>query len=63
MPASARLYVGNLSWGVKAEDLRQMFGAYGRVEDSHVATERDSGRSRGFGFVTMTAESEVHHLF
>jgi len=51
---STRLYVGNLSFDTTKEGLREAFAAGGReVVDVHVVTDRDSGRSRGFGFVTM----------
>jgi RNA-binding proteins (RRM domain) len=48
-----RLFVGGLSWDTNAEGLRQAFGAFGPVADAVVVTDRDTGRSRGFGFVTM----------
>jgi len=48
-----RLYVGNLSFSTTAETIRAEFGAIGEVTDVHVVTDRDSGRSRGFAFVTM----------
>lgn len=48
-----RLFVGGLSDETRAEDLRQMFSEFGPVSDAVVVTDRDSGRSRGFGFVTM----------
>jgi len=48
-----RLYVGNLSFNATTESLRAAFAAHGEVTDAHVVTDRDSGRSRGFGFVTM----------
>jgi RNA recognition motif-containing protein len=50
---SSRLYVGNLSYDTDTETLRQAFAAAGEVTDAHVVTDRESGRSRGFGFVTM----------
>ena len=53
-----RLYVGNLSFNATAESLRAAFAPHGAVQDVHLVTDRDSGQSRGFGFVTMgTAES------
>jgi RNA recognition motif-containing protein len=52
-----RLYVGNLSYDASTDSLRQAFEEIGEVTDVHIAMDRDSGRSRGFGFVTMaTAE-------
>ena len=46
-----RLYVGNLPFSVSSEDLEQMFSGYGEVTSSQVISDRDTGRSRGFGFV------------
>lgn len=53
---SSRLYVGNLSYDTDTETLRQAFSSSGEVTDAHVVTDRESGRSRGFGFVTMASE-------
>ncbi len=50
---SSRLYVGNLSYDTDTETLRSAFSANGEVTDAHVVMDRESGRSRGFGFVTM----------
>ena len=50
---SSRLYVGNLSYETDTETLRQAFASAGEVTDAHVVMDRESGRSRGFGFVTM----------
>ncbi|MBE0467591.1 MAG: RNA-binding protein [Candidatus Desulforudis sp.] len=50
------LYVGNLPWGTKAEDLEEAFGAYGEVLSSRIITDRQTGRSRGFGFVEVKDE-------
>ena len=49
----ARLFVGGLSWETNADDLREAFQKFGRVADVSIVTDRDTGRSRGFGFVTM----------
>ena len=51
-----RLFVGNLSWSVDGEVLRELFTQAGNVVDARVIKERDSGRSRGFGFVTFETE-------
>ena len=48
-----RIYVGNLSWSTSDEDLREFFAQFGTVQDATVITDRDTGRSRGFGFVEM----------
>ena len=50
---SSRLYVGNLSYETDTETLRQSFATVGEVTDAHVVTDRETGRSRGFGFITM----------
>ena len=54
-----KLFVGNLSWGISDEQLREAFGAFGTVEEAVVITDRQSGRSKGFGFVTMSTEEEA----
>ncbi len=48
-----KLYVGNLPWSTTSNDLETMFGAIGTVHSASVVTDRDTGRSRGFGFVEM----------
>ena len=52
-PIPARLFVGGLSWGTTAEDLRKAFCEFGVVADAVVVTDRATGNSKGFGFVTM----------
>lgn len=47
------IYVGNLPWAVTEEDLRKAFTEYGEVVSARVVTDRETGRSRGFGFVEM----------
>ena len=54
-----KLYVGNLSYEVKSADLQQMFAAHGRVVSADVIMDRDSGRSKGFGFVEMSSDAEA----
>lgn len=54
-----RLYVGNLSYGVDDAELEQLFGAHGTVESAHVISDRETGRSKGFGFVEMTTDDEA----
>ena len=54
---SNKIYVGSLSWNTNSETLKTAFQAYGEVTEANVIVDRDSGRSRGFGFVTF-ADSE-----
>ncbi|CAK9199477.1 unnamed protein product [Sphagnum troendelagicum] len=54
-----RLFVGNLSWGVDAS-LQTMFSDYGKVMDARVVYDRETGRSHGFGFVTLSTAAEVN---
>lgn len=53
------IYVGNLSWGTDSDMLRAAFSAHGEVSRSNVMTDRETGRSRGFGFVEMPNASEA----
>jgi RNA recognition motif-containing protein len=55
---SIKLYVGNLAFATDADQLRNHFSQYGNVEDSFVASDRETGRSRGFGFVTFTNKED-----
>lgn len=48
-----KIYVGNLPWRATDAQLTQLFGAHGEVVDARIVTDRETGRSRGFGFVTM----------
>jgi RNA recognition motif-containing protein len=54
-----KLFVGNLSFDTSSEDLRQAFSAHGQVTSADVITDRDTGRSRGFGFVEMESRDEA----
>ncbi|MDO8751477.1 MAG: RNA-binding protein [Dehalococcoidia bacterium] len=54
-----RIYVGNLSYQVSEEDLQGAFGAYGKVETVTIIRDRDTGRSKGFGFVEMPTATEA----
>ena len=54
-----KLYVGNLAYSVRDNHLEQAFSAYGSVASAKVMMERDSGRSKGFGFVEMGSDSEA----
>jgi len=54
-----KLYVGNLSYNVRDEDLQQAFAQYGNVSSAKVMMDRDTGRSKGFGFVEMGTDAEA----
>lgn len=54
-----KLYCGNLSYGVSSSDLEQMFAEFGTVESAQVIADRDTGRSKGFGFVEMSSDAEA----
>ncbi|MGI5835018.1 MAG: RNA recognition motif domain-containing protein [Chloroflexota bacterium] len=56
-----RLYVGNLPYGVADDDLRNLFSQAGTVEEATVMTERETGRSRGFGFVEMSNDADAEN--
>ena len=51
------IFVGNLPFSTRDEDLRSAFGKYGQVESAQVVTDRETGRSRGFGFVEMSDDA------
>src|SRR5213082_1471055 len=54
-----KLYVGNLSYDVDSSALEQLFAAHGTVQSAQIITDRDTGRSKGFGFVEMGSEAEA----
>lgn len=56
---SNKLYVGNLAYSVRDEELNQAFSAYGQVVSAKVMMDRDTGRSKGFGFVEMSNSQEA----
>ncbi|XP_004246655.2 29 kDa ribonucleoprotein A, chloroplastic [Solanum lycopersicum] len=60
MDSSNRVYVGNLAWSVDQQQLETLFSEQGKVVDAKVVYDRDSGRSRGFGFVTYSSAQEVN---
>ena len=57
---STKLFVGSLPWAVNDEALKEAFTAYGNVVSAKVVTDRQTGRSRGFGFVEMESDSEAN---
>jgi RNA recognition motif-containing protein len=56
---SKKLYVGNLSFNTTEQDLEEKFGEHGTVESANIIEDRETGRSRGFGFVEMSNDSEA----
>ena len=56
---SMKLYVGNLSFQTSSDDLNQLFAQVGTVESAAVVEDRETGRSRGFGFVEMSSKEEA----
>lgn len=55
---SAKLYVGNFSFNTSTQDLETLFGEFGTVESTNIIEDRDTGRSRGFGFIEMSSKEE-----
>jgi len=54
-----KLYVGNLSYETSQSELESLFGAHGTVESAQIISDRDTGRSKGFGFVEMSSDEEA----
>jgi RNA recognition motif-containing protein len=54
-----KLYVGNLSYNVDSSQLEELFGQFGQVQSAQVISDRDTGRSKGFGFVEMGSDDEA----
>jgi len=57
---SAKLFVGNLSYETTSDEIRDLFSEVGAVESCQVITDRDTGRSKGFGFVEMNSKTEAN---
>lgn len=57
---STNIYVGNLTFDTSSADLETLFASHGTVEKAQVITDRDTGRSRGFGFVEMASSEEAN---
>ena len=55
---SMKLYVGNLSFNTSAQDLEELFGKIGSVQSTNIIEDRETGHSRGFGFVEMSSQEE-----
>ena len=58
---STKLYVGNLSFNTTTQDLETMFGESGTVQSTNIIEDRETGRSRGFGFVEMSSKDEAQN--
>lgn len=58
---STKLYVGNLSFRVSSDDLHEYFSGAGSVESANIVQDRETGRSRGFGFVEMSSEDDANN--
>ncbi|OLY84350.1 Glycine-rich RNA-binding protein 2, mitochondrial, partial [Smittium mucronatum] len=56
---STKVFVGSLSWGTTSDSLRERFEEYGTIEDSIVIQDRETGRSKGYGFVTFATAEEA----
>lgn len=54
-----KLYCGNLPYGISSSDLEQLFAQFGSVDSAQVISDRDTGRSKGFGFVEMASDAEA----
>ena len=57
--SSSKLYVGNLSYNTSGSELEQLFASHGTVRSAEVIADRDTGRSKGFGFVQMGSDAEA----
>ena len=55
------IYVGNLNYKVTREDLQELFAEYGEVVSVNIITDRETGRSKGFGFVEMTVDADAEN--
>ena len=54
------IYVGNIAWGVSDDELEALFAQYGEVNSARIITDRESGRSKGFGFVEMASADSAN---
>ena len=54
----AKLFVGGLSYDATEDELREIFSAHGNLKDVHIATDKETGRSKAFGFVTISSKKE-----
>jgi RNA recognition motif-containing protein len=56
---SKKLFIGNIEWGTTEDDLKELFGKYGDIEEAIIIKDKMSGRSKGFGFVTFANEEDA----
>lgn len=54
-----KLFIGGISWNLNSQDLQDAFAEFGEVVSAHIVTDRETGRSRGFGFVEFTSVEEA----
>ncbi len=54
-----KLFVGSLPWSISSEKLQELFAQYGEITEAIVITDRDTGRSKGFGFITFAQEADA----
>ena len=54
------IYVGNIAWGISDDELEALFAQYGEVNSARIITDRESGRSKGFGFVEMATSDSAN---
>lgn len=54
-----KIFVGGLSWGISEDDLREAFQEFGEIEYCRLVTDRDTGKSKGFGFVTFVNDADA----
>jgi RNA recognition motif-containing protein len=56
---SKKLFIGNIEWGATEDDLKELFGKHGDIEEAIIIKDKMSGRSKGFGFVTFANEEDA----
>jgi len=56
---SKKLFIGNIEWGVTEDDLKELFGKHGEIEEAIIIKDNMSGRSKGFGFITFSNEEDA----
>ncbi|MDD3474896.1 MAG: RNA-binding protein [Candidatus Dojkabacteria bacterium] len=56
---SKKLFIGNIEWATTVEDLKNLFGEHGEIEEAVIITDKMSGRSKGFGFITFVNDADA----